>query len=333
MSFRWFIYYCAMCGAGGGFAGWMVGRIVVWLLNLIASEPISKIVSDGLKAMWVGMLVAAAIASVDALWVYSLRRFFSVGMRVGTAVFIGTLGGLFGGLIAAVLLDKVAGWQMDTESTRVLALLRLLDWLTRIVGWTITGTLIGISVGTFDLVSTTLRGRDIRPAVSKTIKGLVGGAIGGLIGGVLSLVLNGVWSDLFASKPTDFLWSPSATGFIILGGSIGLLIGLAQIILKEAWLRVEQGFRRGREMILQKGEITIGRAESCDLGLFGDPLVDKLHARILLQNGHYFIVDGGSVGGTFVNGRRVFGPTPLQNGDSIQMGRCVLRFGERAKRQ
>src|SRR5262249_17780106 len=192
---------------------------------------------------------------------------------------------------------------------------------------------IGASVGTFDVVSNAIRGKDVRSAVGKTIKGVVGGAIGGAIGGVLSLVLGGAWGALFAHKPPDRLWSPSPTGFIILGLCIGLLIGLAQIILKEAWLRVEQGFRRGREMILQKDEITIGRAESCDVGLFGDPLVDKLHARILRQGDQYVVVDGGSMSGTFVNDQRLVGPTPLRDRDTIRLGQCVLRFGEPAKPQ
>ena len=98
-------------------------------------------------------------------------------------------------------------------------------------------------------------------------------------------------------------------------------------------MRVERGFRRGREMLLQKGEVTIGRAEGCDIGLFGDPLVDKLHARILRQGDRYVVVDAGSMAGTFVNDQRVVGPTPLRDGDAIRVGKCVLRFGERAKRQ
>jgi len=329
MSFRLFIYYCAMCGAGGGFVGWAVGRFLVWILRLVAGDA-SPIITDGVKAMWVGMVVAAALSLVDALWVFSLRQFFSVGLRVGTAVFIGTLGGLFGGLVGAVLFDLV---RPGAESARLQALFHLLGWLTFLFAWTITGTLIGASVGTFDMVSNTLRGKDVRSAVAKTVKGVVGGAVGGFIGGALSLLLGAVWGALFKSKPADSLWSPSATGFIMLGLCIGLLIGLAQIILKEAWVRVERGFRRGREMLLQKGEVTIGRAEGCDIGLFGDPLVDKLHARILRQGDRYVVVDAGSMAGTFVNDQRVVGPTPLRDGDAIRVGKCVLRFGERAKRQ
>ena len=31
------------------------------------------------------------------------------------------------------------------------------------------------------------------------------------------------------------------------------MIGLAQVILKEAWIKVDAGFRAGRELILHRG--------------------------------------------------------------------------------
>jgi hypothetical protein len=330
MSFRFFIYYCAMCGAGGGFVGWVIGRFLVWILKVIESHEPSAIITDGLKAMFVGMIVSAALSLVDALWVFSLRQWFSIFLRVGSAVMIGTLGGLFGGLVPPVISDLIRGVLPDKTPG---GFYTLLGWTTDLFTWTITGTLIGISVGTFDVVINVLRGRDIGPAVRKTMKGLIGGALGGFIGGFFSLVLHGVMGLLFKHKNQESLWLPSSSGFIILGMLIGLMIGLAQIILKEAWLRVEQGFRRGREMMLQKSEITIGRAESCDVGLFGDPLVDKLHAKLLRHGTQYFVVDAGSGAGTFVNDQRIHGPTPLRNGDTIRLGKCVLRFGERAKRR
>ena len=39
------------------------------------------------------------------------------------------------------------------------------------------------------------------------------------------------------------------------------------------------GFWAGRELILTKPEITIGRAESCDIGLFGDSGVARGEGR------------------------------------------------------
>jgi pSer/pThr/pTyr-binding forkhead associated (FHA) protein len=119
---------------------------------------------------------------------------------------------------------------------------------------------------------------------------------------------------------------------VALGILIGLMIGLAQVILKDAWLKVEEGFRAGRELILSRPEITIGRAEGCDIGLFGDQRVEKLHARIVQKDGRYVIEDTGTPHGTFVNNQRINGPTPLNTGDLIRVGRNILRFAEHARR-
>jgi pSer/pThr/pTyr-binding forkhead associated (FHA) protein len=118
----------------------------------------------------------------------------------------------------------------------------------------------------------------------------------------------------------------------VLGMCIGLLIGLAQVILKEAWLKVEKGFRPGRELIVSKEQVVIGRGEACDIGLFGDNGVERTHARILRKGDRYLLVDADTPGGTYLNGHRIDGPTPLRAGDAIGVGKAVIRFGERQKR-
>src|SRR5260370_25508823 len=123
-------------------------------------------------------------------------------------------------------------------------------------------------------------------------------------------MMEGFWSSLFRNQVGA--WSPSAMGFVVLGICIGLLIGLAQVVAKEAWLRVEAGFRAGRELLLSRPETTIGRAEGCDLGLFGDSSVDKLHARIRHEGNEFILSDEGTGGGTFVNDERIHGPRRLR---------------------
>ena len=88
-----------------------------------------------------------------------------------------------------------------------------------------------------------------------------------------------VGNVVFGDQAETF-WTPSAWGFVVLGLCIGLFIGLAEIILKEAWIRVEAGFRSGRELMLSKEVLTIGRGEGCDIALFGDSGVEKLHAHL-----------------------------------------------------
>lgn len=304
MSFRLFIYYCALCGGGGAFIGWMLGRPID-LGNVILTQ--------GLKGMFLGLSIAFALALVDALWVYSLQNVLRIIPRVATAVVVGTMGGLLGGLVSQALY----GWK---------------EWAIFLVfGWTITGFLIGVSLGVFDLLSSLLRGQDPGAALRKTLKGILGGTLGGIVGGILSLLLLAGWTRALGGDPEveRRLWSPSAWGFVALGACIGLLIGLAQVILKEAWLKVEAGFRKGREVILTKPEITIGRAESCDIGLFGDPQIEKLHARIRREGNRYVLVD--EEGSTYVNDDLVRGSHLLQSGDAVRIGKCVLRFGERQK--
>jgi hypothetical protein len=306
MSFRLFIYYCAACGACAAYLGWVVGRLFALDNDLLVA---------GVKGMFLGMIVAFALGLVDALWAYSPSQVLQIGPRVLLAGTIGTLGGLFGGLFGQLFYGQ----------------LQFSVFL--IFGWTITGLLIGSSLGVFDILARVLRGEDMRGAMRKIINGLLGGTLGGLLGGILVLVLKGAWSGVFPGKPAEILWSPSATGFVALGACIGLLIGLAQVILKVAWVRVEAGFRPGRELILSKPEVTIGRAESCDIGLFGDAAVERLHARILQRGTDYYLADNGTPSGTFVNDRRVVEPVPLRSGDEIRLGRNVLRFREARKQK
>ena len=86
-------------------------------------------------------------------------------------------------------------------------------------------------------------------------------------------------------------------------------------------------------MMLSKDETTIGRAEGCDIGLFGEQGIEKMHARIRMRHNRYVLEDANTPGGTFVNEFRVERPTPLNNGDAIRVGTCLLRFGERQKQR
>lgn len=303
MSFRRFVYWCALCGGWAALAGWLLGR---WT----AAE--GSVGGTGLRGMFLGMLIALALGSVDALWVYSLRQLRHILPRILLCVLVGTVGGLVGGVVGQLLFD----WHN-------------LDTLL-IFGWVLTGLMVGASIGMYDFLRSWVREEELNFPLSKLVRGAAGGTIGGLLGGILDWRLAAEWTGVFPGK--DDLWSPSLTGFIALGLCIGLLIAVAQLILTEAWLKVEAGFRKGRELLISKPVLTIGRAESCDLGLFGDAMIEKLHARIFQQDGRYLIADNGSTHGTFVNDQRIGEPTLLRSGDLIRVGNAYVRFSERRKR-
>lgn len=340
MSFRLFIYYCAICGAWAALIAFLL--VVLTGLNKPyqpSDAMLEKAVqAEDMKALartikWMtvgkltlaggllGLLLGAAVGTLDAL-------LNSVGsqriIRPLICLGVGMLGAMLGACVGEMLYQ--------------------FPGLPRFPGWMLAGMAIGFSIGVFDVLRAVLSGSGMSMAVRKVMNGVIGGLMGGLVGGILFDVLSSdTLNNMLFGKPapvegqTDtgegmFTRTSLALGLVILGACIGLLIGLAQVILKEAWVRVESGFKAGRELILSKAETSIGRAESCDIGLYGDNNIEKLHARIQLKGNRYLLADDDTPGGTFLNGERIQGPTPLRSGDRIGVGRAVLRFGERQKR-
>ncbi|NBO92522.1 MAG: FHA domain-containing protein [Planctomycetia bacterium] len=300
MNLRWFLYYCAAWGAFGGLVGWIVS------LSVLMDKPVLQ---EAFKGMGLGLVLAIILVLVD-------RAFNGFSWTVVPAVFVGAfvggLGGFVGGMIAQIIYGSTQ-WN-----------------LSLVFGWTLTGLLIGASPGMFELLARLARNQDTTGAFKKVRNGLMGGTIGGMLGGGFFLAVGYGWKRWLGIDATG-LWSPTAIGFVILGACIGLLIGLVQVIFKDAWIKVESGFRAGRELILSRPEIIIGRAEGCDIALFGDQGVDKLHARIVTRDGGYYVEDIGSGGGTSVNGYGVIGLTRLNDGDLIEIGRSSLRFSAQGR--
>ena len=103
------------------------------------------------------------------------------------------------------------------------------------------------------------------------------------------------------------------------------------LVLMDVIMPGQNGFQATRA--LSKDETTIGRAESCDLGLFGANPIERLHARIRLKNNRYLLDDAETPGGTYLNDERIISPTPLRSGDKIRVCNAVIEFGERQKRK
>jgi hypothetical protein len=304
MSFRLFIYYCALCGGWAAFGGWALGQ---------ALAPPGALGRSVVFGLCLGLVLAFGLGLIDALWNLSWRQFGLLAARGSTALIVGALGGAVGGLLGYYLVR----W---TDLVPMI-----------VVGWTFVGILIGAAIASFEVIA---GGKDRGGALKKMVKCIAGGSLGGILGGALYLGLQIVFEKLFSAKSLTELWSPLSWGFVALGMLIGLLVGLAQVILKEAWIKVEAGFRPGREMILAKSSTSIGRAEGTDIALFGDTGVEKLHAHILLEKGRYYLDQANGAGGTFVNDQPVKGRTALASGDLIRMGtKSVLRFYEKQKRK
>ena len=74
-----------------------------------------------------------------------------------------------------------------------------------------------------------------------------------------------------------------------------------------------------------KREIKIGRDSSCDIVL-PHISISKLHAKIITEQGRYYIVDNGSTNGVVVNNQRISGKTLLHEKDVIVITNSKLIF-------
>lgn len=315
MSFRFFVWYCTVGGAWAGFFGWLLGRLLAQTIPTGNDKIFPVILHSSIVALFLGLSVALALSYLDAVFNVTLQQLGTVIVRV----FVATLVGIFGGLLGGFIGGAIYHWtQWDSVF---------------LLSWIIVGFLVGTSISFFQVFMSLVSQKDVSGSLNKFIKCVVGGTIGGLLGGIIALVLFKIGDVLFEGRDHNALWSPTGIGFVAIGACIGLLVGLAQVMLTEAWIKVEAGFRPGREMLIQKDKTTIGRAEGSDIGLYGDMEVEKTHANIILDGGRYWIEDLGTPGGTYVNDKKVEGKTPLKAGDVIRVGKSLLVFNERVKRK
>jgi hypothetical protein len=168
------------------------------------------------------------------------------------------------------------------------------------LGWTILGAGAGLFLGLAD------RSR------AKAIRGGLGGAAGGLIGGLVFELLLGLGSNAVARL----------FGFAILGAFVGLMVQWAQQVFKGAWLvGTTTGPYEGKEYILAKSAVTVGRSDGNDIGLYRErdlPLkagVMKLEAGNWVWQGETILVNGQAAT------QRV-----LSSGDRLRFGATEFLF-------
>jgi hypothetical protein len=304
MSFRLFIYYGAAWGGASGYLTWALGRLV---------EDAGAVVAAGVRGLSLGLLIALCLGMIDSRFAGSQRDAASVGIRLFLSMLIGAVGGLAGGFLGYMLFD-----------------LSSMYWTT-LFGWILAGLWIGVASASFDFLAAVLRNEDRRGARRKLRNGLLGGGIGGLLGGVASVLLPDAWADVFPDSAGGELWTPSASAFVALGLCIGLSVALTQVILREAWVRVDAGDRPGRQVLLTRPEMLIGRAATCDVGLAGEPEAEEVHARITREGNVWYVADADTLAGTLLNGQPLTAPMPLRSRDRIQVGDSVVSFGTRWK--
>lgn len=279
-------------------AGW--AAFAAWLL---AEFGVLGRLPEGVAPVAVGAIVGAAIgAAVNLAAALGGGGFASLGLRG----LIGFFGGAVGGCLGTALGNLVYGVGAESGA----------GWILRGVGWMLVGLGIGVIEG--------LQERSI----AKIRNGLIGGALGGLAGGLLFDPLAGM-----VVSATGM--SSRATAFVVLGLAIGGCIGLAQVVMRQAWLTVVDGYRPGRQLLLSRPTTIIGRAEHLPLPLIGTMNAGLAPEQLSIHrqaHGGFVLEDLAGGGMTAVNQQPIRGPVSLRDGDLIRVGPNSIRFNERRSR-
>src|SRR5947209_5860340 len=96
MSFKLFIYYCAVCGAWAAFFGWGLAQFIT---------PENEFLRTALRGLSLGLFVAMALGMVDALWNLSGHQYGKVMSRGFLVAIAGCVAGFLGGLVGQMLFN------------------------------------------------------------------------------------------------------------------------------------------------------------------------------------------------------------------------------------
>jgi pSer/pThr/pTyr-binding forkhead associated (FHA) protein len=84
------------------------------------------------------------------------------------------------------------------------------------------------------------------------------------------------------------------------------------------------GPARGKEMILMKTEVKFGRTDDNDIS-FDHQSVSRQHAKFVLDQGQWKVIDNKSANGVRVNGEE-YAVSNLKPGDTVELGHLKFRF-------
>lgn len=253
----------------------------------------------------VGLLIGAA----DGLLCRLPRRALLAG---GIGLIAGLVGGFFSTFLANIIYAPIHQWAMGHEGSGIAGLTTvgfIMQVGARALGWALAGMAMGLGQGL------ALRSGKL------IMYGFLGGLIGGIFGGILF-------------DPIFFLISgegnPSAAlsrlvSLAVIGLVVGLMIGIVELLARDAWLRMVAGPLAGKEFLIFKSTMQVGASPRSDIYLFNDPGVAQTHATIRVTGDLYEIENASDVYPLTLNGR-VVQRSRLRHGDQIALGRTVFAF-------
>ncbi len=283
-------------------------RASMTISQLNARSEASSMLLFPLIAGFIGL----AIGSVDGVVCRLLRRALLCGA-------IGLLVGFIGGYISSILaglvympLNRLAMAQMGNTLGSLTPFGFLVQMTGRGLAWCLAGMAMGLGQG--------IAMRSKRLLLYGFLGGIIGGLLGGLLFDPVDLLLLGM------DKPSAH-WS-RLVGLAIIGASVGAMIGVVELLARDAWLQMTKGPLAGKEFLIFKDVMNVGASPRNDIYLFNDPQVADLHVRIQTTGDICEIQNIEQGNPALLNGHPVT-RSRLRKGDQIAIGQTEFVFQTR----
>ena len=284
-----------------------VNRARLTLAQLSSRSHAAGLVLFALVAGLIGLFVGAADGVVCRL----PRRAILCG---GVGLLVGLVGGFIASLFAGIAYGPLNALAMkQSEAAGGMTVLGFtIQLFGRSLAWGLAGSAMGLGQG-IALRSTRL-----------LLYGLIGGIVGGLLGGLffdpIDMILLGT------DKPSSH-WS-RLIGFLVIGGSVGAMIGIVELLARDAWLRMTQGPLCGKEFLIFKDVMNVGSSPRSDIFLFNDPAVAEQHA-VIRAVGDSCEIESRQAREPVLLNNRAITRARLRHGDTVTVGRTAFVFQQR----
>ncbi len=278
------------------------------LRQLSARQTAGSLLLFPVVAAFVGLVIGAADGVVCRL----PRRVFLAG---GVGLLAGFIGGFISEFLAGMVYVPMSILASQQEGTSVGGFSTfgfLLQTGGRGLAWCAAGLAMGLGQGI------ALRSPRL------LVYGLMGGVIGGLLGGLLFDPID--FLILGFEKPSAH-WS-RLVGLTVIGASVGAMIGVVELLARDAWLRMTQGPLAGKEFLIFKDLLHVGASPRSDIYLFNDPNVLAEHAVIRAVGDHYEIESRNQASAVLINGHPIH-RSRLRDGDQIGIGSARFVYHSR----
>ena len=257
-------------------------------------------------------LVGLFIGAADGLVCRALRRALLSGL-------IGFLVGFIGGFIATVLATLIYAPLNSLalhESQDCAGPLSVFGFVIQMIGRALAWGMAGVAMGL---------GQGIALKSKRLFAyGLMGGIIGGLLGGLffdpIDLLLLGI------EKPSAHV--SRLVGLLLIGGTVGTMIGLVELLARDAWLRMVEGPLAGKEFLVFKDTMLLGSSPRSDIYLFSDNQVVAHHATLRSAGDECEVENHDDAHPVLINNRKIT-RSRIRHGDRITIGRTSFIFESR----